>query len=79
MELKGLEKCWLSPKGVIINNDREFEGTAWHEDLAFCILRDLWGMEEKLDAFEKVHEKYNGSSTGELEDLGPHPGTNLLW
>ena len=69
MELKGLDNCWLSPKGRIVIKDREFwADKAWHQDLALCILRDIWGLTEKLDAF-KVVQKTHETATSELEDL----------
>lgn len=68
--LKNLELCWLSPRGQIVINDREFDpDRSWHEDLALCILRDIWKLESKMGAFKKVHMKFSNSSTEELENL----------
>ncbi len=69
--LSNLENCWLSPTGRVITDSRQFfHDTPWHENLANCILRDIWGLEDELDAFQRVQEKFGNTSTEELEHLG---------
>ena len=70
-DLHNLSNCWLNPGGRIITKDREFFGDyAWHEELALCILRDIWGLEDSAEAFEKVHQKFSNTATEELEGKG---------
>lgn len=54
MDLKGLKFAWLSPTGRIITNDEECYDYN-HNELAACILRDLWKLPSKQIAWEKVH------------------------
>ena len=57
MKLEGLENAWLSPEGkYYIDHKKFFTRGAWHENLALCILSDLWGIEDILDVFTKVRE-----------------------
>jgi len=73
MELKDLNNAWLNPKGVLVNKSEEFWGDSvgWHENLACCILRDIWGLKSQLDAFNRVHdESYGHYAYEELQDLG---------
>lgn len=47
--LKGLLNAWLSPSGELIVDAEDFEGMAWHEQLAACIIRDQHGLEHRCD------------------------------
>ena len=49
MKLRGLQLAWLSPDGAIVTDADDFDGHAWHDDLAKCIIRDLEGLAHKCD------------------------------
>lgn len=72
MELKDLKNAWLSPTGEIVITAKEFSGYdgGWHDQLAYCILRDIWGYDSFFDAFNRVHKKFSAYGYTELEDLG---------
>jgi len=70
MKLKDLEQCWLSPKGkIIVDHDQMDCICAFHEQLALCILSDIWGLNSRHEAFSKVHERFSHTATEELEDM----------
>lgn len=72
MNLLNLNNAWLSPTGRWVIKDREFDSMkgAWHEELALCILRDIWNVKSRLDAFDKVNQKFNNTAIEELENIG---------
>lgn len=55
--LKGLTNAWLSPKGrIVIRHEHFYAEGAWHEELALCILADIWLLDHPDDAYEKKRE-----------------------
>lgn len=68
--LHKLNNCWLSPQGEVITGDDEFDANSWHEDLGFCIIRDLENFPSKDAAFKYIRKYCGGGSTEWLEDGG---------
>lgn len=73
MKLIGVNNAWLSPKGDFVTSHEKFffEGVAWHEKLALCLLADMWGLDDPMDAFERVHKgRLSALATEDLENMG---------
>ena len=65
-----INNCWLSPKGAVIVRDDEFDGHAFHEDLGYCIIRDLENFKDKDAACLHIQTYRGGSAVECLEDAG---------
>jgi len=69
--LKGLKNCWLSPAGLVVNSAKHFFPQSWHNDLALCILRDKWNMNDIYDVEDKISDiNICFSATDMLEEKG---------
>ena len=62
-DLATIRNAWLSPDGQLVVDHEEFEGWAWHEDLARCIIGDLyqagwreWGKHKPYGCFYEYLE-----------------------
>lgn len=70
-DLFNLSNCWLSPEGKVIVGDDEFDGTAFHENLGYCIIRDLQNFKSKEETTKWFFTYFGGGYASEwLEDLG---------
>lgn len=72
MDLRGLRNAWLSPSGDLIVDHEDFDpASAWHEDLARCIVRDLQGLRTLYEATDYVRRDSPHAYVYEyLESLG---------
>ena len=70
--LKKLEQAWITPQGrVIIKHNKFFNERSWHNELALCLLADIWKIPNIVDAFEKMeNENSFQTATDRLEKLG---------
>lgn len=55
MCLKGLTFAWVSPSGRVISTDDELDMANSHNELAQCILRDMWKLSTKEEAWTRCH------------------------
>lgn len=75
-ELKGLRNAWMCPLSQIVYDyDGVGSFSAWHEELAFYILKDMEKLSNYFEAFNFIHNnKYNSpfisSATEYLELKG---------
>ena len=70
--LKKLESAWISPTGrVVVKHEKFFNERSWHNELALCLLADIWKIDDILDAFEKMEDENSFmTATDNLEKLG---------
>lgn len=69
-KLKGVNNAWLAPSGrIVYKHPKFFHEKSWHCEMAECILADMWGMDETLDAYERASSN-NNTCTEELEKRG---------
>lgn len=71
--MKNIKQAWLSPKGKLITNDKEFIHAEnlenFHQIIGLCVIRDLENLPHSSDALKFLVRKGLMSATEYLENI----------